>query len=297
MRVTTGLLYDRSLTSLQTLGARAERLQTEIAGGKRVINASDNAGSFGRLSLIKKNVASEKADKTNIDLASTLVAQSDSVLKTIETQLQRAKELATQGNNDALTTDQKKVIGQELSAIVDDLVSLANSQDARGQPLFGGGDSTTPFVRDADGKVTWQGTGTAAKIPIGQGGSIQATDSGGRLFTAEGGGTDIFAAVQAIADALTDGAGIEDDSVDALDASLDQIGTARASFGARGARLDLELDRLKDLAVDREAERSSLEDADVEQTIVELQKTMTVLQATQASFSRLSQLSLFNYLT
>ena len=31
-------------------------------------------------------------------------------------------------------------------------------------------------------------------------------------------------------------------------------------------------------------------------TITELQKTLTVLQATQASFSKLTQLSLFNYL-
>ena len=50
------------------------------------------------------------------------------------------------------------------------------------------------------------------------------------------------------------------------------------------------------MALRCEAARSAIEDVDVSQAITDLQKTMTVLQATQASFSKLSGLSLFNYL-
>ena len=53
---------------------------------------------------------------------------------------------------------------------------------------------------------------------------------------------------------------------------------------------------MTDAATTRETERSGLEDTDVTAAITELQKTMTVLQATQASFSKLSSLSLFDYL-
>ena len=50
------------------------------------------------------------------------------------------------------------------------------------------------------------------------------------------------------------------------------------------------------LATDREITRSSIEDTDVTQAITELQKTMTILSAAQASFTKLSNLSLFDYL-
>ena len=46
----------------------------------------------------------------------------------------------------------------------------------------------------------------------------------------------------------------------------------------------------------REAERSGLEDTDITKAIVDLQKASTILQATQSSLTRLSQLSLFDYL-
>ena len=47
---------------------------------------------------------------------------------------------------------------------------------------------------------------------------------------------------------------------------------------------------------DREITRQSIEDVDVTQAITDLQKTMTILSAAQSSFSKLSSLSLFNYL-
>ena len=47
---------------------------------------------------------------------------------------------------------------------------------------------------------------------------------------------------------------------------------------------------------DREELRSSLEDVDVTAAITELQKTMTILNATQSSFAKMASLSLFNYL-
>ena len=42
--------------------------------------------------------------------------------------------------------------------------------------------------------------------------------------------------------------------------------------------------------------RSKLEDTDVTSAVIELQQLMTALSATQASFTKLSGLSLFDYL-
>ena len=121
----------------------------------------------------------------------------------------------------------------------------------------------------------------------------------GGIATASG-TSDIFAIVSKLANALTtntDPTAAATEAGDSLKAALTQIGSARGSVGARAARLDLETTRLTDVATTREADRSSLEDTDVTAAITELQKTMTILSATQASFTKLSSLSLFNYLS
>jgi len=50
------------------------------------------------------------------------------------------------------------------------------------------------------------------------------------------------------------------------------------------------------MAVSREETRTAIEDTDIPTAVAELQKTLTVLQATQASFSKLTGMSLFDYL-
>ncbi|MBL7344927.1 hypothetical protein, partial [Escherichia coli] len=58
----------------------------------------------------------------------------------------------------------------------------------------------------------------------------------------------------------------------------------------------LQADRLTSVAETREATRSGIEDTDIPTAVASLQKTLTVLQATQASFSKLTSVSLFDYI-
>lgn len=302
MQISTRQLYDRSTSLMQRLSARADTLQTQIATSKKINTASDDVVAYQKLALIKRSNADDIAYAGNIGVAKSLLAQSDSTLASVESQLQRAAELATQANNDTLSPANRKVIGEQLTAIVQDLVGLANTKDVRGQPLFGGAASDAAVVQARDGSVDFTAAGEPSAIPVGDGVAVQATDSARRLFggiaTATG-RSDMFAIVAKLAAALTGNDGATAAAAEAgngLKSALTQVAAARGSVGARAARLDLESDRLTDVAVAREADRTSLEDTDITATITELQKTMTVLQATQASFSKLSSLSLFDYL-
>lgn len=81
-----------------------------------------------------------------------------------------------------------------------------------------------------------------------------------------------------------------------LDTAEAQVTSARAANGARAARLEIESSQLETMGIDREEARSAMEDTDISTTMVEFQKTLTILNATQATISKLSGLSLFNYL-
>jgi flagellar hook-associated protein 3 FlgL len=111
-----------------------------------------------------------------------------------------------------------------------------------------------------------------------------------------GGGMDVAQAIGAMLAALGAGEAPPADAGEALSAIGDRAAATQASLGARAARVELVAGQLTDAAVDREAATNDLEAVDMTQAITDLQKTMTVLQATQASFSKLSSLSLFDYL-
>ena len=308
MQIGTQFSFDQSVRRMRDLSGETARLQAEIATGKKLTRPSDDPVAFGRVTLIGRAMANDTQSASNVSLASTLLQQSDDALAGIETQLQRARELALRASNDILSEADRAAIATELDAIVEDMFTVANATDIRGTPLFGGAGSAPAFVRDAAGAISFAGFGEAPPIPIGESGSIAATDSGARLFGAidavAGSPRDIFKIVSDLATALSPEGPSDpdqlraaiDDGLSGLAAAGERIGNSRASVGSRGARLELEGGRLAQLSADNEIARSGLEDADLSTSIAELQKTLLTLQATQASFTKVSQLSLFDYI-
>lgn len=295
MQVPTTLFYDGLAKRMSTLNARASELQTQVATGKKLTSPSDDAVVSDQLAEFKRRDADAKAYGANMDVASSLLKQTDSTLRAISDQIQRAMELTVQAGNDTVSTADRAVIGTELRAIVDQLVTLGNTRDLRGQPLFGSADGTAAVQRVPGGGFAYVAT-RVSDIPVGQGQTIQATESAERVF--KRGDTDVLAVLTELADALESGNGIDAvaGALDKLTAADQQVNTVATSVGARAARIELNQSLLTAENTDREELRSALEDVDVTTAITELQKTMTVLQATQASFTKLTSLSLFNYL-
>ena len=301
MRVTTSQSFDRPSLLMAQLSSQADRLQTQVATGKKLLAPSDSASGWQQLSGLKRADADDSVYGANIKSAQALLAATDTALDQVETQLQRARAIAVQANSETVNAGGRAAIKVEIESILADLIGVANSTDPRGQPLFGGASGDAAFTVQDDGSVAWTGGSEPAAIPIGDGEAIAATTSGARAFggiAGSDGTTDMFQILSAFAAALgPDGAagGVETAMRD-LDAALDQLGTTRASVGARAFRLDLEAERLGEAEITREAARSGIEDADTATAIAQLQKTLTILQATQASFTKLTSLSLFDYL-
>ena len=288
----TSLFYDRSSSAMTELTAGANTLYEQLSTGKRILSPSDDSAAWQKLQGLAAAKADAKVDTANVKLAQGLLAQADSTLASIGDQLKSASDLVVQAGNGTLNADAKKAIATQLWGILDSVVALANGKDARGVALFGGADDTAA-VTLAGGKLTFA-DGSAGAIPIGDGQTVQTNVNAGTFLKA--GEDDLAIVLTGMIAALNAGEALPDGSADALKTIADQTTNAQASLGARAARVDLVYAQQTTAATDREAARSSLEDVDVTQAITDLQKTMTVLQATQASFSKLSGLSLFDYL-
>jgi flagellar hook-associated protein 3 FlgL len=292
---------------MASLSGLAAKLQEQIATGKRIQTPSDDPLISARIARMNLTAADQAQFQSNITLAQSLLATSDTTLESMGTQLQRAQELMIRAGSDTLNDENRGAIGAELKAILDDLYSLANTTDVRGTALFGGSAAGPAYARAADGRISFVGSGEAPPIPTGEGVSVQATDNGDRLFGGiQVGGTakDIFKIVGDLADALSLAGPANEparkqalaEAAEGLAKASERVSTGRASVGARGARLDIEAERLAQAGIDNKIERGSLEGVDIQAAVTDLQQTMLALQATQASFSKLSQLTLFDYI-
>jgi flagellar hook-associated protein 3 FlgL len=302
MQISTSQLYDRSTSLMQKLSQKADSLQNQISSTVKFTAPSDDVVAYQRLAGLKQGKADDVAAGANVTLAQSLLQQSDTTLTAIQNGLQNAAELVLQANNDTLTDANRATIATQLQGVLDDLVGLANTTDARGQPLFGAATGDSAVTVATDGSVSFTGTGAPPAIPIGDGQEIAATDTAARVFggiATASGTSDVFAIISKFAAALNAGGSVSaaaKEAGDGVNAALTQVTSVQGSVGARAARLDMVSSQLTDTATNREIDRGALEDTDVTAALTELQKTMTILSATQASFTKLSQLSLFDYL-
>jgi len=297
MQIASSLMFDRSAARMGSLMSTAVKLQTQIATGKKYTSPSENVAVGQQLAEFDRKNIDAQAYTSNMNMSASLLSQADTTLNSIYTQMQRATTLTVSAGNGTLSVQDRKVIGDELKAVVDTLVGLGNVADSNGRQLFGSAAGTPAITRNPDGTFAYNTAPALSEVPIADNMSIQPTETAARIFQSPAG--DTLAILGQLAAALQAGDATGESARGALDkinTATDQVSIVQSSVGARAARVDLQQTLQENVSADREELRSSLEDTDLTSAAAEFAKTMTILNATQSSFAKLSQLSLFSYL-
>lgn len=296
----TSAFFDRSTTDIASLRKKAETLQEQVGNGSRIGKSSDDPVAASRLRSLARADSLSKIDEANANRANTDLTLADSALSTFTNYITRAKELATQAATGTLTAEQRNSLGSEMQQIYSNLVSLANSRDSNGHALFGGETAGNAYTLDASGNATYVGTASSGDLALGDNQSITRGLTGPEFldFSVGGTPTNLLGAVKGLADALqgsvADPQTAARDGMTMLDAGLQSVTTAQTVVGSRLSWIDLTTERRTSLSELRSDEQETVGGADLGTTITQLQQTMTVLEATQASFTKLASLSLFD---
>jgi flagellar hook-associated protein 3 FlgL len=298
----TSAFYERSLLGLNALRAEAEGLQASLSSGQRLATSADDPVASSRLRQLARGNTLSTIDTANAQRATSDLNLTDGALSSFASYVTRVKELALQAATATLTPAQRASVGAEIAAIRQNVIGLANSRDVAGHALFGGEAAGTAYTTDALGNATYVGTGSAGELPLGDGQTVARGLTGPEIlnFSVAGSPTDLLAVMKNLGDALQGGSadpqGAAHGALDALDAGLEKISTAQSIVGSRLAWIELTNDRRIDMGEMRAGEEADVGGTDIAATVAKLQQAMTVLEASQASFARLAQLSLFDAL-
>jgi flagellar hook-associated protein 3 FlgL len=298
----TSAFYERASLGMGDLRKRAEDIQSQLGSGQKLARSSDNPVVASRLRALSRSDSLADIDTVNANRATADLNLTDQALSSFTDYVQRAQEIAIAAGNGTLTASQRAGYGAELAAIHGNLLALANSRDSAGHSLFGGEMAGQPYSLDGSGNAVYAGTASAGEISLGEGQTVARGLTGPEFlnFSAGGTPTNLMAVVKNLADALqgavADPAQAARDSLTALNTAHDTITTAQTVVGSRLSWIDLTTTHRQNLGELRADEESDIGATDIAGSMTQLSQMMTVLEASQASFSKLASLSLFDVL-
>lgn len=302
LSTSTGAFFDRARSDITSLRTQAEKLQSQIGSQSRLTRSSDDPVAASRLRNLARTDALSKIDTSNARRATADLNLADSTMSDIANTVSQAKVLAAQASTGTITSEQRAAIGRQMAALHDTIVGLANTRDSTGNALFGGENATSAYTLDASGNAVYSGTARTGDLPLGDGQAVTRSMTGPEFlnFSVNGQPTDLMATIKSLADALQGGvadpAAAARGALDALSSGLDAVTTGQTVIGTRLAWLDFTSERRTNMDEARAAEEADVGGIDLANSIASLQEMMVVLEASQASFTKLSQLSLFNKL-
>jgi flagellar hook-associated protein 3 FlgL len=296
----TSAFYERATLGMSTLRQQAEDVQSQLSSGQKLSRSSENPVVASRLRQLARSDSLATIDTVNANRATADLNLTDQALSSFTGYVTRVKEIALAAGNDTLTTGQRAAYGIELQGIHDSMVALANSRDSAGHSLFGGELAGDPYSLDGSGNAVYGGTASAGEISLGEGQSVARGMTGPEFlnFSVGGSPTNMLAVVKGLADALNGGvanpAQAARDSLTAVTTGFDTITTAQTVVGSRLNWVDLTTEHRTNVGELRADEQQQIGETDIPTAMARLTQMMTVLEASQASFTKLSQLSLFN---
>ncbi len=183
-RISTKTMADQAVNSMLEQQSRMAKTQLQLATGKRIVTPSDDPVGAVRVVDLKGAIGRVEQYQTNADNARSRLDQEESVLFGVTNLLQRARVLGVQGNNTGvLSAEETQALADEVSLLVDELESLANTKDASGEYIFAGYKSATkPFTRTAADTYTYSGDQGQRQLQISADRTIADGDNGFDLF-------------------------------------------------------------------------------------------------------------------
>lgn len=182
MRISTSLIFNNALRSIQTQQAALVRTQNELASGTKILTPADDPAGAKRLLDLRQSLGLNDQFQTNADAAVTRLTLEESTLSAVTNLLHRARELATQANAATLTDSDRQALGEEVSQRLQELLGIANTKDGNNEFLFAGFSSgTRPFAQVGNNFV-YNGDDGQRFLGLGPGFDIAIGDSGTAVF-------------------------------------------------------------------------------------------------------------------
>jgi flagellar hook-associated protein 3 FlgL len=300
-RITTLMTQQTTLADLNQAYNRMQATQQEMASGKKINQPSDDPFGASLAIQINGDMAGLSSYSSNVADGQAWAQTADSSLANINNLTQRVRELVVQAANGTNSASNLSDMAAEVDQLTTAVKQEANTQYA-GQYVFSGTASTTAPYAAATADA-YQGNAGAINRQIGPGASVQVNADLSSLLGSGQSAADskLLDVLRNISQDMKGGtaanvASLATTDLTGLDANSTTLQTLQANIGATENRLTLAASRITDLQTSDTAELSSVQDADMAQTITDYSSQQAAYTAALRASANIVQSSLLDFL-
>jgi flagellar hook-associated protein 3 FlgL len=300
-RITNDMVISTTLANLGAAQAAMDRTEAELSSGKSIIEPSDNPYGTSQAITLQSaldGLASyEKSAQGGVSWMNT----SSSALASIDTQVQRARELVLQAANGTNSPSDLADIADAVEQLTEGVKQDADTQYA-GQYVFSGTlTGTPPYQQGPEDKYA----GNAATISraLGPGSTVNvAIDLSSALGNGPGAADGkLLDTLRTIAQNLREGspAAVETlrtTDLKNLDANLNSLTGLQAEAGAVTDQLNLALSRIQSLQTTNTEQLANVQDANIAKVSMEYSNEHAAFEAALHAGASIVQESLLEFL-
>ncbi len=296
MRMTAATVYRDATAAMEQASERLVEFQKQVETGKRISKPSDDPDGMAAAISVRAEVAGVEQYQRTTDSVNSRLMVLDTALSDMVDRLTAAQAtvVAAQGSN--RTPVQLEAAAQTLEGIKQALVSDLNTS-FNGAHLFAGAGSTNPpFTITGTTVSAYQGSTSEVSVDLDQ--TRTATIGFDGSAISKGSATDdVFTVLdQAIAAARAgDNAGLSQ-AMAGLNGAFDRVSAAQMKNGANLSAIEALQGQLSDRRLAGKARISKIEDADLAQAVTGMSQADAAYRASLATTTKITQLSLMDYL-
>lgn len=257
MRINTNVAAMNTYSRLTAANTAKSNSLAKLSSGSRINKAGDDAAGLAISEKMKSQIGGLTQAKRNAQDGISLVQTAEGALNESHSILERMRDLAVQGGNGTLTTDDRNSINKELSALHEELTRISKTTEFNTKQVFS----------QAKGKAvafTFQiGANSGQTLSV----SVSAMDGEALLVSAK----DAFKL-----DATGKNAGT---MISNIDKAIAKVSDQRATLGAVQNRLEHTINNLTATNENLSDANSRIRDVDMAEEMMTFTKSNILSQA------------------
>lgn len=305
MRISSLYHSSAMLHQMNLNGGRLSKLMEQMATQKRVNVPSDDPVASSRLVQLNREKAAIDQYQNNITRLSGSLSTQEAHVTALSDQLLALSDKLLAASNGTNSEKDMAGFGQEISLMLDSLVSVMNAKNEEGQYLFSGTKSNTqPVVWNAAAvppQYEYKGNDATRSTTVANGVAIDENVTIAGAFSSAG-MTDLsmLNLLKSVSEQMQ--APVPNGTLTAdlkqllgdVQATSSNVAAIFTDLGGKQNRLSLLSDAHTDVKIAHEQVVQDLTGLDAATSYVNIQQFTQAVQASNKSYMMISQLSLFN---
>ena len=199
MAITTAGFYQKNIDLFSRLNKDVSDIQVQVSTGKKTLSLKHDVQDIALLNASEEHKQETTQFNSNAGRVISDLERIDISFEQLQNAAVRLKELQVESSNGFLTPGERKLFQLEITGIKNEILSIANGQDALGNGYFSGvSTEEQPFKVSNFGDVSYSGSAVEKSIQVSRDSHLRQNFSGNEVFLSANSASGSFSIFDAI---------------------------------------------------------------------------------------------------